>query len=157
MVARNSLLALAPDGTITIYNQFGTVDVIADLVGYYAPGTGAGFTGTTPTRVLDTRTGTGISAGPLGAAATLTLTVPGLPTGTTAVAMNVTVTNPTAFSWLTVYPGGSPQPFASNLNYGPTQTIPNMVIVPVGPGNTVTLYNQAGTTDVIADLTGYYN
>ncbi len=150
------IVPLGPGNTVTIYNQAGTVEVIADLVGSYAPGTGAGFTGTTPTRVLDTRTGTGAPTATLGAGATMTLTVPGLPAGTTAVAMNVTVTNPTAFSWLTVYPGGAAQPWASNLNYGPTQTIPNMVIVPVGPGNTVTIYNQAGTVDVIADLIGSY-
>uniref|UniRef100_UPI0039831D4C fibronectin type III domain-containing protein n=1 Tax=Lapillicoccus sp. TaxID=1909287 RepID=UPI0039831D4C len=150
------LVPLGSNNTVTIYNAFGTVDVIADLVGSYAPGTGSGFTGTSPTRVLDTRNAIGAPRAPLGAAATMTLTVPNLPAGTTAVALNVTDTNPTAFSYLTVYPGGAPQPNASNLNYGPFQTIPNMVLVPVGPGNTVTLYNQAGTTDVIADLIGYY-
>jgi len=147
---------VGPGNTVTIYNNAGTVEVIADLVGSYAPGTGSGFTGITPTRVLDTRTGTGAPAA-LGAGATLTLTVPGLPAGTTAVALNVTVTNPTAGSWLTVYPGGAAQPYASNLNYGPGQTIPNMVMVPVGPGGTVTIYNNAGTVDVIADLVGSYN
>jgi hypothetical protein len=32
-----------------------------------------------------------------------------------------------------------------------------MVVVPVGPGNTVTFYNRAGTVDVIADVLGYYH
>ena len=36
------------------------------------------------------------------------------------------------------------------------KTIPNMVLVPLGPNNTVTFYNAAGGVDVIADLTGYY-
>ena len=31
-----------------------------------------------------------------------------------------------------------------------------MVLVPVGPGNTVTFYNSAGTVNVIADLAGYF-
>ena len=31
-----------------------------------------------------------------------------------------------------------------------------MVLVPVGPGNTVTFYNSAGTADVIADVLGYF-
>uniref|UniRef100_UPI003983B98B fibronectin type III domain-containing protein n=1 Tax=Lapillicoccus sp. TaxID=1909287 RepID=UPI003983B98B len=154
------IVPLGPGNTVTIYNQAGTVDVIADLVGSYAP-TGAGFTGTSPTRVLDTRTGLGqtpATPATLGAGTTMTLTVPGLPAGTTAVALNVTVTNPTAFSWLTVYPGGAPlRPTASNLNYAPGQTVPNLVLVPVGPGNTVTFYNNAGAVDVIADLVGYFN
>ena len=116
-----------------------------------------GFTGLAPARVLDTRIGTGAPTAKLGAGATLTLTVPGLPAGATAVALNVTVTDPTAASYLTAYPGGGPQPTASNLNYLPGQTIPNMVLVPIGPGGTVTFYNNAGTVDVIADLVGYYS
>jgi hypothetical protein len=85
------------------------------------------------------------------------LTVPGLPAGTTAVALNVAVTNPTAASFLTVFPGGTTRPpVGSNLNFVAGQTIPNMVLVPLGAGNTVTLYNAAGTVDVIADLVGYY-
>jgi hypothetical protein len=31
-----------------------------------------------------------------------------------------------------------------------------MVLVPVGPDNTVTIYNASGTVNVIADLVGYY-
>jgi hypothetical protein len=58
---------------------------------------------------------------------------------------------------LTVYPGSQPLPLASNLNYVAGQAIPNMVIVPLRPGNTVTFYNSVGTTDVIAEIMGYYN
>jgi hypothetical protein len=151
------MVPLGPGNTVTFYNDAGTVDVIADVLGYFAPGTGSGFTGRTPVRVLDTRFGTGAPQAPLGAGQTLTLTVPNLPAGTTAVALNVTVAGPTAAGYLTVYPGGQPRPLASNLNYLAGQTIPNMVMVPVGPGNTVTFFNSAGTVDVIADVLGYYN
>jgi hypothetical protein len=151
------LVPLGPANTVTFYNSAGTVNVIADVAGYYAPGTGAGFTGITPARVLDTRTTLGAHYGKLGARATLTLTVPGLPAGATAVALNVTVTNPTASSFLTVYPGGRPLPLASNLNYLAGQSIPNMVLVPLGPANTVTFYNSAGTVNVIADVAGYFS
>ena len=115
-----------------------------------------GFTGRAPTRVLDTRVGTGAPKVKLGPGATLTLAVPGLPVGVTAVALNVTVTGPTAASYLTVYPGGQPRPTASNLNFAAGQTIANMVLVPVGPGGTVTFYNAAGTVDVVADLVGSF-
>jgi hypothetical protein len=37
------------------------------------------------------------------------------------------------------------------------QSIANMVLVPLGPGNTVTFYNSAGTVDVIADVLGSYS
>jgi hypothetical protein len=150
------LVPLGPGNTVTFYNYAGTVNVLADLVGYYQPGTGSGFTGRAPTRVLNTLAGTGAPKAKLGAGGTLTLTVPGLPAGTTAVAINVTVTTPTAASYLSVYPGGTARPGASNLNYVAGQTIPNLVLVPLGPGNTVTFYNYAGTVNVLADLVGYY-
>jgi hypothetical protein len=156
-IANMVLVPLGPGNTVTFYNSAGTVDVIADVLGQYATGTGAGFTGRTPTRVLDTRIGAGAPKAKLGPGATLTLTVPGLPAGATVVALNVTVTNPTATSNLTVYPGGQPRPGLANLNYVAGQTIPNMVMVPLGPGNTVTFYNSAGTVDVIADVLGSYS
>jgi hypothetical protein len=142
--------------TVTATNAIGTspASAASATVTPMAPG---GFTGQTPTRVLDTRVGTGAPAAKLGAGRTLTLTIPGLPAGATAVALNVAVTGPTSASFLTVYPGGQPRPtLGSNLNYLAGQTIPNMVLVPVGPGGTVSFYNSAGTVHVIADLVGYY-
>jgi len=151
------MVPLGPGKTVTFYNSAGTVNVIADVLGYYAPGTGSGFSGINPVRVLDTRTTLGAHHGKLGAGATLTLTVPNLPAGATAVALNVTVTNPTTASTLTVCPGGTSLPLASNLNYLAGQTIPNMVLVPLGPGNTVTFHNSSGTVNVIADVLGYFS
>ena len=151
------IVPLGPGNTVTFYNSAGTVNVIADVLGTFAPGSGAGFTGMTPTRVLDTRLGIGAAKAKLGAGAKLTLTIHGLPAGTTAVALNVTATNPSSAGNLTAYPGGGTLPGTSNLNYVAGQTIPNMVIVPLGPGNTVTFYNSAGTVNVIADVLGNYN
>jgi hypothetical protein len=51
--------------------------------------------------------------------------------GVSAVVMNVTVTNTTASSFLTVFPAAAQRPVASNLNWVPGQTVPNRV---PGPG-----------------------
>jgi hypothetical protein len=141
--------------TVTAANEAGSslASAASNAVTPKAPG----FTGSTPARVLDTRIGLGAPKAKLGAGRALTLTVPNLPAGATSVALNVTVTNPTAASTLTVYPGGKPLPLASNLNYLAGQTIPNMVLVPLGPGNTITFYNSAGTVNVIADVLGYFS
>ncbi|MGZ4702298.1 MAG: hypothetical protein ACXV98_13895, partial [Ilumatobacteraceae bacterium] len=92
------------------------------------------------------------AGGQIGQADTLNLTVVGrggVPaTGVGAVALNVTVTNPTAFSYLTVWPAGTDRPLASNLDYLAGQTIPNMVIVPVGANGQVSIYNNTGGVDV---------
>lgn len=76
--------------------------------------------------------------------------------GVTAVVLNVTVTQPSSFGFLTVYPDSQGQPLASNLNWVAGQTVANLVIVPVVNGN-VDFYNgSTGTVHVIADLAGYF-
>jgi hypothetical protein len=99
--------------------------------------------------------------GAIGPAATTNLTVinrGGVPaTGVGAVALNVTATNPTGNSYLTVWPTGAAQPLASNLNYGISQTVPNMVIVPVGANGQISIYNHAGSTHVIVDVVGWFS
>ena len=104
--------------------------------------------------MLDTRT----NGGTLGAGGVYSLPVAGVgsvPANATAVVLNVTVTNPTADSYLTVYPDGQIRPNSSNLNFITGQTVPNLVIVPVTNGK-IDFYNLQGTVDVIADLFGYY-
>jgi hypothetical protein len=74
----------------------------------------------------------------------------------TAVVLNVTVTNPTAASFLTVWPDGSLQPLASDLNYITGLTVPNLVIVKLGSNGAVDLYNAFGSVDVVIDVVGWY-
>jgi hypothetical protein len=143
--------------TVIATNVIGPSPASAPSAAVTPTATKAGFTGVTPVRVLDTRIGLGAPTAKLGAGRTLTLTVPGLPAGTTAVALNVTATNPTAASYLTLYPDANTRPTASNLNFVAGQSIPNMVLAKLGPNNTVTFYNNTGTVNVIADLVGYYH
>ena len=77
---------------------------------------GSGYVAVAPKRVLDTRTGVGAPKAKIGAGRSVRLTVPGLPAGTTAVTLNVTATNPTATSYVSVFPAGTNRPSASNLN-----------------------------------------
>ena len=71
--------------------------------------------------------------------------------------MNVTVTGPSTGGFITVYPSGSSQPTASNLNFSAGQTIPNLVTVKLGAGGKIKLSNNsAGTVQLIADVAGYY-
>jgi predicted RNA-binding protein with TRAM domain len=149
-------VAVGAGNKVTLFNNSGTIDLIADLAGYYTDDTGSGFTAVSPKRVLDTRIGVGAPKAKIGAGRTVTLTIPGLPAGTTAVTMNVTATNPSSASYVSVYPAGTARSSASNLNVVRGQTIPNLVTVAVGAGNKVTLFNNSGTIDLIADLAGYY-
>ncbi len=129
--------------------------------GYGAPTTTCGpYVPLTPTRVLDTRTGIGSSAGPIGPGQTLTLTVagangvPAMP-GASAVVLNVTAVVPTQGSFLTVWPDGQPQPTASNLNFVASETVANLVEVQLGTTGAVDFFNPFGSVQVVADLEGY--
>src|SRR5438552_2014162 len=73
-----------------------------------------------------------------------------------SVALNVTVTNPTAPSFLTAYPSGTPRPNASNLNFVPGQTVANRVIVPLGTSGQISLFNFQGSTNLVADVSGWF-
>jgi plastocyanin len=77
-------------------------------------------------------------------------------TGVTAVALNVTAAFPTAESYLTAWPAGESRPTASNLNYRAGVIVPNLVVVKVPPSGLVSLYNNAGQTDVVADVVGWF-
>jgi hypothetical protein len=69
--------------------------------------------------------------------------------------LNVTVTNPTAVGYITVWPNGSSRPNASNINFVPGQTVANLVAARVGPDGRVAFFNSAGATDLLVDVVGW--
>ena len=151
---------LGAGGKLSIYNAAGSTHVVADVAGWYDDGTlatGALYHPLTPARILDTRSG----GGPVGSGATVGVQVAGLggvpAAGAWAVVVNVTVTGPTAPSYLTVYPSGQTLPLAANLNFGPGQTVPNLVAARLGPDGKVSIYNAAGSTQVVADVAGWFD
>ncbi|WP_251063802.1 hypothetical protein [Streptomyces sp. ISL-44] len=156
----NLVVVPVVNGKVSFYNNAGSVDLIADVAGYYTTdGTGSTYKPITPTRLMDTRSGLGVPQAKVGQGGTVTLQVTGtagIPaSGVTAVVLNVTATDPTTGSYVSVYPNGTTRTSASNLNFTAGQTIPNLVVVPVVNGK-VSFYNNAGSVDLIADVAGYY-
>jgi hypothetical protein len=123
-------------------------------------GMGARFNPLPPARVLDTRIGTGAPVAKIPGGGAIDLQVTGrggVPaTGVSAVVLNVTVTEPDVAGYLTAWPAGEARPLASNLNFVPGQTVPNLVVVKVGASGKVSLFNSAGATHVVADVGGWY-
>ena len=149
------------DGKVDLFNNAGSVNLVADLQGYYTTSGGSGLATAGPVRVLDTRNGTGGFSSPVGAGKSIALQITGsngVPaSGVTAVILNVTATGGTASSFVTAYPDGTTRPAqGSNLNFTKGETIPNLVIVPVGSDGKVDLYNNAGSVNLVADLFGYF-
>jgi hypothetical protein len=138
-----------------------SVQLIVDVQGYFSPGPGAVFTPLAPTRVLDTRDGTGVSdrrSGPFGRGEVRRLHiagVSGVPTDATAVLLNVTVTAAPGAGYVTVFPCGRAVPKASNLNFVKGVDRANLVKAKIGDGGDVCFFT-ATATQVVADLEGYF-
>ena len=157
---------ISTDGKVC-FKVYGKTDLIADINGYFAPN--AGFTTVTPSRVMDTRDGTGaVAVGKVGngkddAGTVLAFDVlgkGGLPTTANsigAVSLNVTAANTSVGSeggWVAVYPCGT-TPKVSNLNFISGQITPNAVITPISTDGKV-CFKVYGKTDLIADINGYF-
>ncbi|MCU1392875.1 MAG: N-acetylmuramoyl-L-alanine amidase [Ilumatobacteraceae bacterium] len=107
----------------------------------------------TPARLLDTRLTTTPASG---STTNLKVTgIGGVPSNAQAVFLNVTAVGASAPGFVTVWAGGTDRPGTSNLNVATAgQTIPNMVVTPVGVNGDVNLYVQ-NRTDLIVDVMGY--
>ena len=146
---------LGPAGTLSFYNNSGSVNLVADIVGYFTPSSNLRLRALTPARLLDTRDGTGDVLGAVAGGSMINLKVTdrgGVPANAKAVALNVTVTEPTSGSFLTVFPAGDTRPLASSVNMVPGQTVPNMVLARVGTDGKVSIYNNSGAAHVVIDV-----
>ncbi len=142
-------------------NVLGTSEVRTFVKGPLPP-PGDLFTAIAPKRILDSRSGTQVGpySTPWGAATQREVTVAGgsttVPDTADAVTLNVTVTQTTAVSYLSIWPKGDPKPTVSSLNWDPGWTVPNSVTVKVGDLGKINIYNNLGSANVVVDVVGYY-
>ncbi len=155
-VANTVLARPGPDGAVAVTNGPSSVDVVVDLVGWYAASPKAGTEGVhavAPTRVLDSRrTGRAVTTTP-----TLVRVVGGpVPSGVKAVVANLTTVGASAsglpvLSWAS----GGPRPTASNGNTVKGQAVATQVVVGVGADGRIALATGGGSTHLVADVVGY--
>ncbi len=148
------------NGDVCIYNAVG-VDLAVDVAGYFTTAT-AYSPLARPERYLDTRPGTStfdsgdLPGAPVAADSAYCLTVAGrgqLSPTASAVQLNVTVVQPAAGGFITVYPKGVARPNASNLNYAAGQIIAGSVAATVGQDRQICLYTERAV-DLIVDVAG---
>lgn len=135
------------------------------------PGTAGAFIPVDPTRVYDSRLGSGAGTGILGTGAsrvvsiadgidltTGAVTVPDIvPTGSTAIQYNLTVTDTVGSGYLQVAPGYATGITSSSINWsGSGQTIANGLTVKVSSNRQVKATVGPGATQFIIDVLGYY-
>ena len=179
--AVSNLSILSPgidgDATFALASGFaGKANVLVDVFGWFSTSTadrGARLIATTPSRVMDTRTGVGVPVGSVPSNSFVTLNIRGAdgvdPSVTdvvpnsgdvVGVMLNVAVVNNLAgqrgtyVSVVPESPNGSP-PGTSNVNVGPGLTKSNSVIVPVGADGKVRLFNSNGNVHIAVDVLGY--
>jgi hypothetical protein len=157
-------------GQVSFWSSSAT-DLVVDVEGYASPtasdGAGSGLYNPLPQpiRICDTRGESPYSpqnqcsGDTVGAGGTKGVQVTGeaaIPAGAIAAVFNITVVNPAAAGYLTVYPQGGSVPTASNVNYAAGQTTANRVIVPLSANGLITVFSSQ-QTDVIVDVSGYYS
>ena len=177
-----------PDGKLTIglFGQSGTAQVLVDVFGWFSTSDsgevastgGARLIPTKPSRVLDTRDGTGTAGnavGPLNAGTTIDLPIRGIDgvnppvtdvvpdsqnvTGVLLNVVGITARPGGTSTYLSLVPDPLPSgqnPTTSNVNLTAGVIKANLVFVPVNLlDGKVRIFNFHGSTDVVADVVGY--
>ena len=146
-------------GRVRFWSQSGTVDLAADLAGYYSPTGAHGFVPLAPARIADSRQGKGVTSMLRGAVPSRLVVAGagGVPADAAAVVLNVTAVKATAASDLRVYPtrAGGAIPVVSHLNMPKGRDEPNLVVTRIGDAGSVQLYARADV-HVVVDVSGYF-
>jgi hypothetical protein len=155
-VVANQAFVPLHDGRMCVYSPSET-DLVVDVNGYYVDENGSGFAPVTPARLYDSR---GDSAGRLAAGEQRVLAVagitPGAPTGSSAVALNLTAIQPDGYGFVRLYPCGSAGAGEiSSINLAPDEVRANTVVTPVGTNGMVCVQSSVDV-DLAIDLFGYF-
>jgi IPT/TIG domain len=167
-------VTLGTGGAVNIYNALGSVNVLADVEGYFSPDVATDFTGLfhpiTPVRVCDTRTSCegNVAVGPGKSIVVTVATAGGIPSDGTAGAavVNLTGVAGSASTYLSLFPtdvNGHCNPTGtSTINLLPGAVAANRVMVKLGPTSTgapddaLCVFNAVGSINVIVDANGWY-
>jgi uncharacterized protein YvpB len=169
MVSLGPSVSGGPTTDVCVLNSVGSVDFILDATGWFGSGSaplGTQFQAIGPTRVCDTRAGSGTPCAgqTLTSDSTLLVAVAGVAgvpnNGPIAIVGNLTALSlGAAPTYLTAYPANvSPRPNASDLNVV-SSVLPNLVAVGLSqtsPGGDVRLFNAVGSVNALLDVEGWF-
>ena len=165
VLANGLTVSLSATGTISatyLSTKGNTTDLVFDVTGYYtADATGYRFVPVTPARLLDSRSGNGLS-GKFKANTARTLAMASrvsVPSTAKAIAGNLTVVNQTNSWAVFVGPVAVAKPGTSNLNFRRGEVRSNSLTVALSDAGSLSgmyLSSSGNTTDLILDVTGYF-
>jgi hypothetical protein len=163
--ANGAVVPLGDGGTLSatyVSSTAGTVELIFDVTGYFAAGdSGAVFVPLNPARLLDSRTGNGLS-GAFSVGDPRTFDVAGrggVPADASAVTGNLTVVRQTRGGHFALGPSVGPDPSFSTLNFPAVDIRANGVAVALGESgglSNVYIASSSATTHAVFDVTGYF-
>jgi hypothetical protein len=148
--------------TFVAPNPGPTAHVVFDVTGYFVPdANGATWMPLTPTRVLDSRDGTGGLSGPFSSHVARTFALSGVGViSANAVTGNLTVTSQTSKGYLYIGPAPVNDPTSSTINFPVGDDRANGADVALGAGGALSVTFVAPapgpTAHVIFDVTGYF-
>ncbi|MFJ6671241.1 hypothetical protein ACIQMJ_09065 [Actinosynnema sp. NPDC091369] len=159
-LSNGAIVRPGANGRIAVYNYGGTVHIVVEVHGYFTTSTGAtngGFVPVTPSRVINTNTGLGITAGaiPAGASRTISLATAGVPVGAAAVFAQVTLSPPAERGYFQATASGTTgvQPL---MDYENGINNAAGTAITLGADGKVIITNKgSGAAHLVVDLMGY--
>jgi hypothetical protein len=162
-------------GKVSVYNYHGSIDIAADVLGFYSKddsleptkGTGTQFQLAEPGRLFDSRA----DGFPLAPSEEVVMgpdfNDPSSPsdinTRIRALAVNITALNATKGGYLQAYAANAQPPSTSALNLVPEKVVSNMAVVATSYDTQekvpafVVKNHSSGTVDVLVDVVGFYD
>jgi hypothetical protein len=175
MVALGPAASGGPDNSVCVYNAAGNINVILDANGWFGSGSAAAgdqYQPIGPSRICDTRTGSGLpcageTLGSGGIDHVVVAGEGGVPASgashpALAVIANLTAIAPSAATYLTLYPANlTKTPGVSDLNVNPGEVLPNLAVVQIDTtgdshNGDVDLFNAAGNANAVIDIEGWF-
>lgn len=160
IISNSAVVPVGANGRLALFNSAGNTHVTVDVQGYFtdtAGGAGGGFTPVVHTRLVDTRSGVGGTAGSIAAGASRTFTLTGgvLPAGTPSAFLDVIVTGATDAGWVAAFPAGGTGP-RSVLDF-PVGTMSQGSTVKLAADGRVTFVNHSSAAiHLVLTAEGYF-
>jgi len=148
--------------TLRFEIQNGSGTAVAQLPIILAPAAPLDFYTVAPCRIYDSRLGVVPLFSGIAKVIQATGGACGIPAAARALAVNVTIIDPSGLGNASFYPGNYPQPVASTINFTAGTTRSNNAILPLatdGSGTLTTLFSIAGTNgnaNLAVDVSGYF-
>ncbi|HSB88044.1 MAG TPA: SGNH/GDSL hydrolase family protein [Ilumatobacteraceae bacterium] len=151
-VAGAAFIPVAANGTFCIFTS-SPVDVIVDVTGVFGASGTLRFTPVAPTRMLDTRNGTGGWRGRQGVGQTIEIGA--APDAAVAVTGTITIVDPGLDSYLTGTICGQPPGATSSVNGARASVMANSLTVGLSPGGNLCI-NASVSSHTLFDTTGWW-